>query len=453
MKNLQEEKSKVTSPTKARQRIEALFDAGTFKELDAFSKSCGESCGVITGYGEIFGLQAYAFSQDVTADKGAINLIHADKLVKLYKLAAKTGLPVIGIYDSCGAKISDGAKILNAYAKIAAMASKLSGVVPQISYVAGVCGGMSATVAAMADFVIMNKDAELFISAPSNTKLAGAGSAENAAKSGTVSIVADDDDSAIQTIKNIVSALPSNNLSAIPVYEYEEPAAVSFAAAKDAALSVADSDSETELYADFGKTAYTAVAKVNGSAVGIASAVGGKLNSDDCTKIAKLVSVCDSYSIPVITIIDTEGFDITSEDELSGSIRDTAKLTHTYAEATTPKIAVITGKAVGSAYMALSNADIVFALENAVIAPLSAATAVEFTSHDEIAKAENKDAKRAELEKAYEDEMSAFAAAADGFVNEIVTPAEVRSSVASALDVLSGKRVTKLPKKHSNFPF
>ena len=309
--NLVELKAKAEADSAARTRLTYLFDEGTFTELDPFVTSGSDLSGVITAYGYVEGNPVYAFSQDINVKKGALTEAQAKKIVKIYDLAAKTGVPVVGIYDSFGADLSNGCKALNSYGELLMWMSNLSGVVPQISVVAGTCAGTAAMLAESADFVIASEDSELFAASNSDIK----NSAENAGKNGTAAIVAKDDKEAVEAAKNILLKLPQNNLSPVPMYEFELSEAVFGTDAVSQAESVCDEGSVIELSADFGKASYTALGSIGGATVGIAATnkTTDKLNSDDCTKIARFVRICDSYAIPVITLVDTEGFEANTE--------------------------------------------------------------------------------------------------------------------------------------------
>ncbi len=447
--------------SKARQRITTLFDEGSFKELDSLVKSGENAASVITGYGHIGGYPCYAFSQDIELAGGAVGRFHAAKIKKLYDLAVKTGNPVIGIFDSNGAAVSEGAEALAAYGDLLAWSSTVSGVVPQISVVAGVCAGSAALLACMADYVIMSKDAQLFINPPSLSDVKGAGSAENAAKSGVVSLMCYSDIAAVKAARRIVNLLPSNNLTPVPMSQFNLPS-TKLDADTDAdtlVKAIADDESVIELNAQYGTSAYTALCTLSGVTVGIAATnkANSKLTADDSSKLARFVRGCDAFSIPVITFVDTEGFEPSSQEELSGSIRDMAKLAHSYAEATTVKLTVVTGKAYGSAYIILAGtnagSDLTFAWEGAVITALAPEAAVEFMSHDKLKGAEDVDKKRAELAAEYVSEhCSAEQVAAKGYIERVISPAQTREALITALEITAGKRVSRMPKKHSNIP-
>ena len=428
----------------AAERLAKLFDEGVYTVIDAAVKS-GE--GVITAYGYVDGSPVYAFSQDKNVKSGAVSKAHAAKICKMYDLASRNGIPVVGIYDSNGAFVEDGAEALAAYSEMLMWTNNLSGVVPQISVIAGVCTGSAALIACSADVVIASEKAEIYLSAN------GGKNGADAAKNGNVSVLAKDDDEAVESARKIISMLPANNISAAPEFEFAVTGKAAEGKAADIAEAIADEGSIVELSADFGKAAYTAICTLGGSAAGIAATnkTGDKLTSDDSAKLARFIRTCDAFSIPVVTVIDTEGF------EADDNIRDIAKLANAYAEATTLKVSVVTGKAYGSAMVALgtANADMTFAYPDAVIAPVAPVTAVEFLMHDKLKGAKDVKAEREKLAAEYaENDASAFAAAEKNCVNEIITADEARNKIAAVLELMAGKRLTKrLPKKHSNMPF
>ena len=322
----------ISAAGQAAERLAKLFDEGVYTVIDAAVKS-GE--GVITAYGYVDGSPVYAFSQDKNVKSGAVSKAHAAKICKIYDLASRNGIPVVGIYDSNGAFVEDGAEALAAYSEMLMWTNNLSGVVPQISVIAGVCTGSAALIACSADVVIACEKAEIYLSAN------GGKNGADAAKNGNVSVLAKNDDEAVESARKIISMLPANNISAAPEFEFAVNGKAAEGKAADIAEAIADDGSIVEFSADFGKAAYTAICTLGGSAAGIAATnkTGDKLTSDDCSKLARFIRTCDAFSIPVVTIIDTEGFE--SDD----NIRDIAKLANAYAEATTLKVSVVTGKA------------------------------------------------------------------------------------------------------------
>lgn len=425
--------------SEARKRLTALFDEDSFRELDKFVSADGGVCSVVAGYGTVMGATAYAFAQDVSVKGGAVNKSAALKIKKIYELAAKNGAPVVAIFDSKGGDINEGMAVLSAYGDIVKASAAISGVVPQIAVVCGVCAGAAAMIASMADVTIMTEKAELFMTAPFNTpdgKLAGAGSAANAAKAGVCDILAKDDAEAIAKAKKLVAILPANNISLAGNDDFAENDAVVSAGmgGKDVIAAVADSNSVVELGAEFGCAAYTALASVNWATVAfVATDKADKLSSADCAKIARFVQLADVFSIPVVTVIDTEGFVPSSEAELAGSVRDCAKLAQVYASATTTKVNLIKGAAYGAAYAAFDSADISYAWESASIAPMSLEAAKVFMGE--------------------EIDASPFNAAALGMIDGVIAAEDTKDAIASAVDLCSGKRVVAPTRKHVNFAF
>jgi len=443
--------------SKARERLISLFDEDSFVETGKFVGSGGETSSVITGYGLIDGTTVYAFSQDISVKSGAVNSTAAKKLVKLYDMAVKNGSPVVGIYDSKGGDIAEGAAMLDAYAYIAETSAKLSGVVPQISYVAGLCAGTAAMIACMADFVVMNEKSEFFMTAPfvsADDTLEGAGTAANAAKSGTAAIVVKDDDKAVEAVKKLIRILPSNNLELSGNdYYAENDADITFALkAGDMVNAVADKGSVTELYKDFGTAAYTAIGSMSWKTVGFVATdkTDDKLSAADCAKIARFVSFCDAFSIPVVTVLDSAGIGGTQASELSGAVRDAAKLAQIYSAATTAKITLVTEKAYGSAYCAIAPAsDLVLAYEDSVISAADPKAAVIFLKGDQL----NGTNEAALTEEYKENEASVFTLAGTGSIDRVIDPADTRAAILSSLDTFEGKRVHSPQRKHINFVY
>lgn len=440
----------------AKGRLKVLFDGGVFTEIASSVKSGDDLSGVVTAFGYVNENPVYAFAQDPENKNGALTKEQTKKLVKIYDLAAKTGLPVVGIYDSYGADVSDAVIALDGYGEWLNRVSTLSGVVPQISLIAGTCASTAAMIAVSADFVVMTKEAELFITPNSEDKELSVTAAQN----GTASIVCDDFESSAQTVKDIISRLPQNNISEVPMFEFSAPATLDFSNAEKSAESIFDDGSVLELYADFGRSAYTALATLNGASVGVVATNKSekKLNADDASKIARFVRTCDAFSLPVITLVDTKGFASCEKAQINGAVKQQAKVASAYAEATTIKVSVVLGKAYGSAFIALAgksaNSDMVYAVDTAVISSIDPITAVEFLYHDKLKGAEDVKSLRESLAKEYEvNEASAGKAAEKMAVDEVVSKEDIRSSIISAIEMLVGKRVSNLPKKHSNSPF
>lgn len=429
--------------TDARKRLVSLFDDGVFTEIDAFAKSSNGDVEVVAGFGTVNGAPVYAFSQDVSVNGGAVSVAQCAKIKKIYDLASKTGCPVVGIYDSNGMDLKEGFEGLSAYGEIVKASASVSGVVPQISIVAGAAVGTTALIADMADVVVAVKDADFYVTAPSEV------TAEACAQEGTVDILADDFDSAVKAVRDIITLVPSNNLSTPPVYDFTDPAAAADtgACAADIIKAASDEGSVIELKEKYAENCITALATVAGSTVGFVGFDGKSVCPSCAYKAEAFVKFCDAFNIPVVTLLSANGLRKERENQM---LIAAAKLTAAYATATCPKISVITGKAVGAAYIMLagrgSNADLVYAWDTSIVSPLDTKAAVAFLYNDRLANGEN----RAELEKEYEENLaSPFTAAACGAIDDVFVPAQTRAKIVAALDVLAGKRETTLPRKHS----
>ncbi len=423
----------------ARKRLAALCDEDSFTELDKFLSADGTLSSVAAGYGTVNGATVYAYAQDVSVKGGAVDKSAALKIKKIYELAAKNGAPVIGFFDSKGGDINEGMEVLADYGDIIKASAAISGVVPQIVVITGVCAGAAAVIASMADVTIMTEKAELFLNAPFNTpdgKLEGAGKAANAAKSGVADILAKDDADAVAKARKLAAILPANNIALAGNDEFAENDAAVTASLKGAELvaALADKNSVVELGSEFGTAAYTAFASINWATVAfVATDKATKLTAADSAKIARFVQLADVFSIPVVTVVNTEGFEPSSGAELAGSVRDAAKLAQVYASATTTKVNLITGNAFGAAYAAFDSADVSFAWENAAIAPMNPEAAKVFMGG--------------------EVDTTPFKAASLGMVDGVIAPEDTKQAVASAVEMCSSKRVAAPTRKHVNFVF
>ncbi len=422
-----------------------FFDDGEYTALfadGAVSAACGYAAGQ----------QAYAVYQNGEA----VTVKDVEKNIKVLEMAAQTGCPVVTFYNSVGAKLAEGLDVLTATAKLNAAIAKVSGVVPQVAVVTGVCGGTSALNAASADVCVMAKDAELFFTAPFTSaakgdKVADAGSAEAAAKAGVAAIVAESAAEAAEKAAHIVGLLPANNLTGPAIFEFEQPTAVLAAgAAPEKAAALIDKDSAVELFAGFGKSVYTAFATIGGNAVGVV-ATGEQLCHNCVSKASRFVRLCDAFSVPVLTIVDTKGFVPSATDDIAGGIREAARLAATYADATTAKVALLAGKAVGPVYTALANADLKIAVNGCVVSALEPNAAVSVLYKSEIDASDNIIAATNAKAAAYTAEVcSAANAVACGAADMICDAANARASVVAAFELLSTKRAARLPKKHGN---
>lgn len=427
--------------SKARKRLAKLFDNGTFTEIDRFLKNNQTECEVVTAYGEVNGMLVYAYAQSIEINNGAMGKSQAAKIAHVYELATKTGAPVVAVFDSNGAHVDEGLNALEAYGSLIKAAGNISGVVPQVAVVAGPCVGSAAVLASLSDVVVLTKDAELYITAPAKQNYS-----DIAAQNGSAAIVTENDMAAIEKAAEVLSFLPSNNLSE-PIYT--DYVAASGSGAID---SVVDADSFFELYVDYGKCIQVGFARIGGAPVGVVSTNSdvndGYFCEDGAKKAAKFVRLCDAFSIPVITLVNSKG--IASDD---ADVKSVAMLTSAYSEATTAKITVVTGNAIAGAYIAFVSTacapDMVYAWAESTIGVLEPMTAVQLLYKDRIAAGEDRKA----LEQEYAlNNCSPFVAAASGLVTDVILPEETNANIISALDVLSSKRVSTLSKKHTNIP-
>lgn len=438
---LQETKA-ANAQTKAYQRLQLLFDEGTFVEIDSFTKSGDGRAEAAAGFGSVDGCPVYAFAQNSDVEGGAMSKAQAAKICKVYELAEKTGAPVVEIYDSIGARLNESCEMLAAYGDVMLKANNLSGVVPQIAVIAGPCLGASSMIAAAADVVIMSEEGQFAL----QTNGEG-GDLKEASESGLVHLTAKDDKEAVVKARELITLLPSNNLSGAPITDFADSAAETDGESGASIIAaVMDQDSFIEFQAGFGAGFIAGLAKLGGNTVGVVASEEKTADGKACEKAARLVRFCDAFAIPVITFVNAESF---------CCIKAACKLTNAYAEATTAKISVITGEAYGAVYMALAGAaagvDVAYAWPTASISALNPTTAAVMLWSDKLKGSSNPTADRAKLIAEYKDqEACPFKAAGDGFVQDVIEPSETRLKLYAALDMLAGKRVTRLPKKHAN---
>ena len=408
--------------TKGRADMIALFDAGTFVELGAYVRRRGDNQpydAVITGYGSVNGKLAFAFVQDSDRKAGALDDTGAEKIEKLYEQALRVGAPVIGVFDSAGAVVYDGAAALNAYGRVMTCVSRASGIIPQIAYVSGTCTGMAETIAAMFDVTVA-------VSEKTSVKTA---------------VAAKDDASAVSAVRALIELLPRNNkdVSAVdPTDDVARPISMA-----DGVVTLADDGVLTELYADIATEVKTALTRMGGETVGLV-ALNGKLTALGARKASRLVSFCDSFSSPVVTTVDSEGV----AAEVDASIAY-GKLAKAYITATTAKVTVVTGKAYGAAFTLMGSralgADLALALETSVISVLAPETAVAFAMNDLITAEKS----RADVEAQWiETYASPVAAAEAGAIDDVIPEAELRARVISALYMLAEKADGTPDRKH-----
>lgn len=406
--------------TKGRATVTALFDAGTFVEMGAFIRRRGEEQpydAVITGYGSMGGKLAFAFVQDSDRTAGALDEVGADKIQKLYEQAMRVGAPVIGVFDSAGAVVYDGASALSAYGRVMSLVSAASGVIPQIAYISGTCTGMASTITAMFDLTVADGDRVTDLTA----------------------IKAKD---AVTAVRALVDLLPRNNkdVNAIdPTDDIGRPVSLS-----GGVSTLADNAVITPVYEGIGEEVTAAFTRMGGITVGLI-ALSGKLTVAGARKVARLVSFCDSFSIPVVTLVDSEG---TVNDE-PGFHLAYGKLAKAYATATTAKITAVVGNAYGASFTLMGShalgADLALALEGSVISTLAPETAVAFAMNDKI----TADKSRADVEAEWrETYASPLAAAESGDIDDVIPEVELRARIISALYMLAEKADGTPDRKH-----
>ena len=411
--------------------LAAFFDDGTYSPL--FTDGA-----VSAAYGCANGQNAYV----VFEDGSPVGVQDIEKNIRVLEMAAETGAPVVTFYDSTGAKLEGGLDLLNANARLTAEIARVSGVVPQVAVVTGTCAGTNAINAAAADVCVMAEDAELFLNAPFNAedKVANAGSAVFAAKAGVAAVTAADAVAAAKQAASIVALLPANNLAGPALFDFAAPSKaldlVKYSAA-DAIAALADEGSTVELYAGYGKNIVTALATINGSAVGILATEKAALCHKCTAKAARFVRLCDAYSIPVVTVVNTEGFGKSEGDDQAGGIRQAARMA---------------GEAVGPAYTVFAAcADWRVAVQGCTVAPLAPEAAVTVLYKDEIFASDNiVNATKAKAAAYAKEVCGANAAVANGAADAIADAATARGAVAQALDMLASKRTVRLAKKHGN---
>lgn len=448
--------------TVGNEKLVALFDAGTFVETGAYVKRAdGSMVGVVCGYGAINGKLVYAFAQDSDQKKGAFDALQAEKIASLYAMAMKNGAPMIGIFDSAGAILCDGASVMSAYGKFLSVVSAASGVIPQIALIDGVCAGLGATLASMFDLTVTVKEkSKLFVNAPF---LIGKeiGSAEYTAKIGLSSVVTESTEDAVAKVRRLIALLPSNNAEGVVAEEIcddiNRTVAIDGLTGKALIEQIADAGEFVALGADYAGEMLTGLVSFGGVTCGVVannSAVNnGVITCEGAKKAAKLVSFCDSFSIPVVTLTDSIGVEASAEAESAPLAAQLGKLAMAYASADTAKVTVVTGKAYGASFTLMGSkalgADMVFALPTAEISVMEPASAVAFLWNDKI----TEDVSRADLIEEWKKTVaSPEAAAADGSIDDVIDAAELRQRICAAVYMLMAKSVGTPARKHCNLP-
>lgn len=479
----------------ARERVEFLLDEGSFEEFDKLvvhrSQDFGldeqlyPGDGVITGYGQIDGRQVFVFAQDFTVFGGSLSETHAEKICKVLDLAMKVGVPIIGLNDSGGARIQEGVVSLGGYADIFLRNTLASGVVPQISCIMGPCAGGAVYSPAITDFNIMVKDTSyMFITGPDVVKTVThadvtkeelGGALTHNRTSGVAHFAADSDEHALRMVRELLSFIPSNNLEDAPRLhptdspDRIEPKLNSIVPEasnqpydiRDVIHPIVDDGYFFEVQQLHAPNICVGFARLDGRSVGIVANqpafLAGVLDIDASVKAARFVRFCDCFNIPLITFEDVPGFLPGISQEHGGIIRHGAKLLYAFAEATVPKVTVITRKAYGGAYCVMASkhirTDINFAWPTAEIAVMGAEGAVGVLYRREIGEAKDQDAARRTRILELEDKFAnPYVAAERGFIDEVIEPALTRPKLIRALALLENKRDTNPPKKHGNIP-
>jgi propionyl-CoA carboxylase beta chain len=483
----QHQKGKLT----ARERIDLLVDEGTFEELDMFvehrvtdfgmadQKIAGD--GVVTGWGEIGGRLVYIFSKDFTVFGGSLSNAHAQKIVKIQRQAMKVGAPIIGLFDAGGARIQEGVDGLAGYADIFLENTLASGVIPQIAVIMGPCAGGDVYSPAIMDFIFMVKDTSyMYVTGPEVVKTVTheevsheelGGYRVHSIKSGVADGAFENDLEALTQVRRMMDFLPLSNREKPPVRksfdtpDREEPSLDTLVPAnpnkpydiKELITKIVDEADFFEIGEGFARNIVVGFARMDGAPVGIVAnqpqVLAGVLDIDASRKAARFVRFCDAFEIPLVTLVDVPGFMPGTKQEQGGLIRHGAKLLFAFAEATVPKVTLITRKAYGGAYDVMSSkhirGDVNYAWPTSEIAVMGAKGAVEIIFRAEIGDPEAIAAKTAEYQDRF---ANPFVAASRGYIDDVIKPRETRKRIIRALKTLKGKVLTNPAKKHDNIP-
>jgi len=489
------EKQHARGKLTARERIERLLDPGSFQELDTFVRHRTHEFGmdatrpwgdaVVTGHGTIDGRRVCVFSQDFTVFGGSLGEVMGEKMCKVMDLAAKLGCPVVGINDSGGARIQEGVVALGAYGEVFWRNVRCSGVIPQISLVMGPCAGGAVYSPAITDFVVMVQGtSHMFITGPDVIRTVTGeevdmeslgGAMAHAQRSGVAHFVAADEDACLEEARYLLSFLPQNNLESAPrVPPADDPDRMDRELdrvvpdsprepydMRDVVRRVVDEGEFLEVQEHFARNIVCGFARLDGHAVGVVGnqprALAGVLDIDASAKAARFVRTCDAFNLPLVTFVDVPGFLPGTAQEWGGIIRHGAKLLYAYAEATVPKLTVITRKAYGGAYDVMASkhlaADVNLAWPTAEVAVMGPEGAVNIVHRREIAGAEDPEQRRAELIEDYRARFAnPYSAAERGYIDDVVVPHETRPKLIAALAALETKREPGPKRKHGNIP-
>jgi propionyl-CoA carboxylase beta chain len=479
----------------ARERVDLLLDEGTFEELDPFvrhrcrdfgmANQVFDGDGFVTGYGYIHGRLTYVFAQDFTVLGGSLSETNAQKICKVMDLALKNGAPIIGLNDSGGARIQEGVVSLGGYADIFLRNTLASGVVPQISAILGPCAGGAVYSPALTDFIFMvDGTSHMFVTGPDViktvtheevTKEALGGGVTHNSTSGVAHFLASSDQACLQQIRRLLRFLPQNSRDGVPVVACDDPEDRMDAALdsvvpeesnqpydiKGVIERVVDHGDFFEVHEQYAKNIVVGFARMGGRAVGIVANqpafLAGCLDIDSSVKGARFVRFCDAFEIPIVTFEDVPGFLPGTAQEFGGIIRHGAKLLYAYAEATVPKITVITRKAYGGAYCVMGSkhlrTDVNFAFPSAEIAVMGADGAVNIVYRNDLLSASNPQEAREQKVREFKEKFAnPFVAAERGYIDDVILPRETRPRVIRALRMLENKVDTMPRKKHGNIP-
>ncbi len=487
----QHERGKMT----ARERLEFLLDEGSFVEIGKFvTHRCADfgmdqqkilGDGVVTGYGTVAGRTVYVYAQDFTVFGGSLSGAQSAKICKILDLAMKNGAPVVGINDSGGARIQEGVESLGGYAELFYRNTMASGVIPQITAIMGPSAGGAVYSPALTDFIFMVKNSSyMFLTGPDVIKTVThedvtmeelGGAVTHSARSGVCHFASEDEKGCLLLIRELLSYLPANNVDDVPSIKADDPAdrqepklrtlipdnSRQAYDMKEVIESVVDNHYFFEVQKDFAQNMVVGFARLKGRSVGIVAnqpkVLAGCLDNNASMKSARFVRFCDAFNIPLITFVDVPGFLPGTEQEFGGIIRHGAKLLYAYAEATVPKITVITRKAYGGAYCVMSSkhlrSDINYAYPSAEIAVMGADGAVAIIHRSAIGKASDPVREKDRLVQEYTDTFATpYKAAELGFVDEVIYPEQTRVKLIQALEMLKNKRDRLPHKKHGNIP-
>ena len=479
----------------ARERIQELLDVDSFTEVDALvehrcrdfdmDRNVIPGDGVVCGYGTIDGRLVYCFAQDFTVYGGSLGEMHGLKICKILDMALKTGAPVIGLNDSGGARIQEGVASLGSYAEIFFRNVRSSGVIPQISVIMGPCAGGAVYSPAITDFVVMVEEtSHMFITGPEVIKTVTneevgfedlGGATTHATKSGVTHFTAKDDHVALDIVRELVSLIPSNNLDIAPSIETSDPLERSCDSLDslvpedpsrpydmgEVIQEVLDLDSFLEIQDGFAPNIIIGLGRLGGQSIGVVANqpmhLAGCLDIDASVKAARFVRFCDAFNIPLLTFVDVPGFLPGASQEWGGIIRHGAKLLYAFAEATVPKMTVITRKAYGGAYDVMSSkhirGDYNIAWPTAELAVMGAKGAVQIIHRRRIDSSKNPEQERQRLVDDYEESFAnPYKAAALGYLDDVILPSETRVALVKALGAILEKEEPRPDKKHGNIP-